>query len=145
MGIRVDAAALDRQLKTAGCDSRRELTFHKLLLEDKLPLTIGGGIGQSRLSMFLLGKAHIGEVQVSTWDDETIQTCHDAGHHSAVNLSNRKNGFPHWEAVFLLDCMAAASPPFGAAGQWVRSLLWLLGRRASSQPMRMPAWKPASK
>ena len=79
MGIRVDAAALDRQLKTAGCDSRRELTFHKLLLEDKLPLTIGGGIGQSRLSMFLLGKAHIGEVQVSTWDDETIQTCHDAG------------------------------------------------------------------
>ena len=79
MGIRVDAAALDRQQKTAGCDSRRELTFHKLLLEDKLPLTIGGGIGQSRLSMFLLGKAHIGEVQVSTWDDETIQTCHDAG------------------------------------------------------------------
>ena len=79
MGIRVDAAALDRQLKTAGCDNRRELTFHKLLLEDKLPLTIGGGIGQSRLSMFLLGKAHIGEVQVSTWDDETIQTCHDAG------------------------------------------------------------------
>ena len=78
-GIRVDAAALDRQLKTAGCDNRRELTFHKLLLEDKLPLTIGGGIGQSRLSMFLLGKAHIGEVQVSTWDDETIQTCHDAG------------------------------------------------------------------
>ena len=79
IGIRVDAAALDRQVKTAGCDSRRELTFHKLLLEDKLPLTIGGGIGQSRLSMFLLGKAHIGEVQVSTWDDETIQTCHDAG------------------------------------------------------------------
>ena len=79
MGIRVDASALDRQLKTAGCDNRRELTFHKLLLEDKLPLTIGGGIGQSRLSMFLLGKAHIGEVQVSTWDDETIQTCHDAG------------------------------------------------------------------
>ena len=75
----LDAAALDRQLKTAGCDNRRELTFHKLLLEDKLPLTIGGGIGQSRLSMFLLGKAHIGEVQVSTWDDETIQTCHDAG------------------------------------------------------------------
>ena len=63
----------------AGCDDRRNLTFHKLLLEDKLPLTIGGGIGQSRLSMFLLGKAHIGEVQVSTWDDETIASCHDAG------------------------------------------------------------------
>ena len=79
MGIRVDAAALDRQLTVAGCDDRRQLTFHKLLLEDKLPLTIGGGIGQSRLSMFLLGKAHIGEVQASTWDDETIETCHDAG------------------------------------------------------------------
>ena len=79
MGIRVDAAALDRQLTLAGCEARRELPFHKLLLEGKLPLTIGGGIGQSRLSMFLLGKAHIGEVQVSTWDDETIQTCHDAG------------------------------------------------------------------
>ncbi len=79
MGIRVDAAALDRQLTVAGCDDRRNLTFHKLLLEDKLPLTIGGGIGQSRLSMFLLGKAHIGEVQVSTWDDETIASCHDAG------------------------------------------------------------------
>ena len=79
MGIRVDAAALDHQLTLAGCEARRELPFHKLLLEGKLPLTIGGGIGQSRLSMFLLGKAHIGEVQVSTWDDETIQTCHDAG------------------------------------------------------------------
>ena len=79
MGIRVDSAALDRQLTAAGCDDRRQLAFHKLLLEDKLPLTIGGGIGQSRLSMFLLGKAHIGEVQVSTWDDETIDTCHDAG------------------------------------------------------------------
>ena len=79
MGIRVDAAALDRQLTAANCNQRRELPFHKMLLEGKLPLTIGGGIGQSRVSMFLLGKAHIGEVQVSTWDDETIDTCHDAG------------------------------------------------------------------
>ena len=79
MGIRVDAAALDRQLTIAGCDDRRELTFHKMLLKDELPLTIGGGIGQSRLSMLLLGKAHIGEVQASIWDDETIQSCHDAG------------------------------------------------------------------
>ena len=79
MGIRVDAAALDRQLTIAGCDDRRELTFHKMLLNDELPLTIGGGIGQSRLSMLLLGKAHIGEVQASIWDDETIQSCHDAG------------------------------------------------------------------
>ena len=79
MGIRVDAAALDRQLTLAGCDDRRELPFHKMLLEDKLPLTIGGGIGMSRLDMLLLGKAHIGEVQASIWDDETIQACHDAG------------------------------------------------------------------
>lgn len=79
MGIRVDPAALDRQLTAAGCNDRRELTFHKMLLEGELPLTIGGGIGQSRLSMLLLGKAHIGEVQVSTWDDETIETCRDAG------------------------------------------------------------------
>ena len=79
MGIRVDPAALDRQLTAAGCDNRRELPFHKMLLEGQLPLTIGGGIGQSRLSMFLLGKAHIGEVQVSVWDEETLQVCQDAG------------------------------------------------------------------
>ena len=79
MGIRVSPESLDRQLTLAGCDSRRALPFHKLLLEGKLPLTIGGGIGQSRLSMFLLGKAHIGEVQASVWDDETIQACQNAG------------------------------------------------------------------
>ena len=79
MGIRVDAAALDKQLSIAGCDNRRELPFHKLLLEGKLPLTIGGGIGQSRLCMLLLGKAHIGEVQASVWDEQTLQACQDAG------------------------------------------------------------------
>ena len=79
MGIRVDSKALDCQLTVSGCDDRRELTFHKMLLNDELPLTIGGGIGQSRLSMLLLGKAHIGEVQASIWDEETIQSCHDAG------------------------------------------------------------------
>ncbi|MDY4785392.1 aspartate--ammonia ligase [Pygmaiobacter massiliensis] len=79
MGIRVDAAALDRQLHLAGCDDRRELSFHKLLLEGKLPLTIGGGIGQSRLCMLLLGKAHVGEVQVSLWDDETLAICKEGG------------------------------------------------------------------
>ena len=79
MGIRVDSKALDKQLTLAGCDDRRELTFHKMLLADELPLTIGGGIGQSRLSMILLGKAHIGEVQASIWDDETIASCTDAG------------------------------------------------------------------
>ncbi|MCF0122831.1 MAG: aspartate--ammonia ligase [Ruminiclostridium sp.] len=79
MGIRVDAEALDRQLTIAGCDDRRALTFHKMLLNNELPLTIGGGIGQSRLSMLLLGKAHIGEVQASIWDTETIDTCRNAG------------------------------------------------------------------
>lgn len=79
MGIRVDRQALDAQLTEAGCDDRRTLTFHKLLLADKLPLTIGGGIGQSRLSMLLLGKAHIGEVQVSVWDDETTRVCAESG------------------------------------------------------------------
>ncbi len=79
MGIRVDAESLDRQLTLAGCDGRRALPFHKALLADELPLTIGGGIGQSRLCMLLLGKAHIGEVQVSLWDDETITACREGG------------------------------------------------------------------
>ena len=79
MGIRVDPETLDKQLSIAGCDDRRALSFHKLLLEGKLPLTIGGGIGQSRLCMLLLGKAHIGEVQASVWDDETIESCRQAG------------------------------------------------------------------
>ena len=79
MGIRVSPESLDRQLTIAGCDDRRELPFHKLLLEGKLPLTIGGGIGQYRLCMLLLGKAHIGEVQASVWDGETLQACRNAG------------------------------------------------------------------
>ena len=79
MGIRVDAESLDRQLKLAGCDGRRKLPFHKMLLADELPLTIGGGIGQSRLSMLLLGCAHIGEVQSSVWDAATTDACEKAG------------------------------------------------------------------
>lgn len=79
MGIRVDPESLDRQLALAGCDARRELPFHKMLLGGELPLTIGGGIGQSRLCMLLLGKAHIGEVQASLWDEETKRACEDAG------------------------------------------------------------------
>jgi aspartate--ammonia ligase len=79
MGIRVDPAALDRQLTLSGCDGRRELPYHRMLLAGELPLTIGGGIGQSRLSMLLLGKAHIGEVQASVWDEETMKTCGGAG------------------------------------------------------------------
>jgi len=79
MGIRVDSEALDRQLTIAGCDDRRDLPFHKMLLAGELPLTIGGGIGQSRLCMLLMGCAHIGEVQVSVWDDKTIEACSRAG------------------------------------------------------------------
>ena len=79
MGIRVSPESLDRQLSAAGCDNRRALPFHKLLLEGKLPLTMGGGIGQSRVSMYLLGKAHIGEVQASVWDEQTLAACQDAG------------------------------------------------------------------
>ena len=79
MGIRVDEKSLDEQLQKAGADERRSLPFHKALLAGELPLTMGGGIGQSRLSMLLLGKAHIGEVQVSLWDDETRRVCAENG------------------------------------------------------------------
>ena len=79
MGIRVSPESLDEQLRAAHCDDRRELPFHKMLLEGKLPYTIGGGIGQSRLCMLLLGKAHIGEVQSSLWDSHTVQVCEQAG------------------------------------------------------------------
>ena len=79
MGIRVDPETLDRQLTAAGCDDRRELLYHRMLLNGELPQTIGGGIGQSRLSMILLGKAHIGEVQASVWDEETQRICADQG------------------------------------------------------------------
>ena len=79
MGIRVDAESLDRQLTIAGCDDRRALPFHRMLLSDQLPLTIGGGIGQSRLCMLIMGCAHIGEVQSSIWDQETADACEKAG------------------------------------------------------------------
>lgn len=79
MGIRVDPDALDKQLSLSGHDERRMLPYHKALLNGELPLTIGGGIGQSRLSMLLLGKAHIGEVQASIWDSETVSVCEKAG------------------------------------------------------------------
>ena len=79
MGIRVDAAALDRQLTEANCDYRRKLPFHQMLLNGQLPQSIGGGIGQSRLCMLLLGTCHIGEVQASLWDKETVEGCEKAG------------------------------------------------------------------
>lgn len=75
MGIRVDKASLVSQLKEEGLEERLNLPFHSMLMEDKLPLTVGGGIGQSRLCMLLLNKAHIGEVQSSIWDQETAEAC----------------------------------------------------------------------
>jgi len=75
MGIRVSPESLDKQLTLSGCDNRRNLPYHKALLNGELPLTIGGGIGQSRLCMLLMGNAHIGEVQSSVWDNETKETC----------------------------------------------------------------------
>ncbi len=79
MGIRVDAPALDRQLTASGCENRRELPFHQMLLNGQLPQSIGGGIGQSRLCMLLLGACHIGEVQASLWDHDTLTECEQAG------------------------------------------------------------------
>ena len=79
MGIRVDEAAMDRQLHKRGCDDRRQLPFHKMLLSGQLPLTIGGGIGQSRLCMLMIGTCHIGEVQASLWDKATLDSCAAAG------------------------------------------------------------------
>ena len=75
MGIRVDEKSLAEQLEKAGCQQRASLPFHKMLLEGKLPYTIGGGIGQSRLCMLLLNRAHVGEVQASIWPDEMVQQC----------------------------------------------------------------------
>ena len=79
MGIRVSPESMDRQLTAAGCDDRRKLPFHKAVLNGELPYTIGGGIGQSRLCMLLLGSAHIGEVQASVWDNTTREACEKAG------------------------------------------------------------------
>jgi len=79
MGIRVDEEALERQLKLAGCEERRELEFQKALLNGELPYTIGGGIGQSRICMFFLRRAHIGEVQSSVWPEETEKIAAEHG------------------------------------------------------------------
>ena len=79
MGIRVDKESLLRQLKMSGKEERKNLYFHKQLLNDALPLSIGGGIGQSRLCMMLLHKAHIGEIQASIWPEEQRKECKEAG------------------------------------------------------------------
>lgn len=81
MGIRVDAKALRAQLEIAGCMERAELPFQKALLNNELPDTIGGGIGQSRICMFFLRRAHIGEVQASIWPEETIRLCEEHNIH----------------------------------------------------------------
>ncbi len=81
MGIRVSPQSLDSQLKAANCDHRRSYPFHKALLNGELPYSIGGGIGQSRLCMLLMGSAHIGEVQSSIWDNDTLEGCKKAGIH----------------------------------------------------------------
>ena len=81
MGIRVDKQALLDQLKIRGAEDRKELMWHKMLLSDQLPLTIGGGIGQSRLCMYFLRKAHIGEIQSSIWPDEMKNMCKVNGIH----------------------------------------------------------------
>ena len=77
MGIRVDEEAMDRQLRLAGCDERRKLPFHKAILNGELPYSIGGGIGQSRLCMYFLKRAHIGEVQVGLWPAEMTRECEE--------------------------------------------------------------------
>ncbi|OPL09523.1 MAG: asparagine synthetase A [delta proteobacterium ML8_F1] len=79
MGIRVDEETLVKQLEIAGATDRREMAFHRMLLQKKLPYTIGGGIGQSRICMYFLQKAHIGEVQASFWDEKTLRICEQAG------------------------------------------------------------------
>ena len=79
MGIRVDETALNQQLQKAGCPERAELPFHKAVLNGELPYTIGGGIGQSRICMFFLRKAHIGEVQCSLWPEEVMAEAEKKG------------------------------------------------------------------
>ncbi len=81
MGIRVDEESLARQLELAGCQDRAELAYHKAVLNKELPYTIGGGIGQSRICMFFLQRAHIGEVQSSIWPDDVLEAAKDAGIH----------------------------------------------------------------
>ena len=81
MGIRVDAKALDAQLQIAGSPEKAKLPFHKALLNGELPQTMGGGLGQSRICMLLLGKRHIGEVQSSIWSEEMIADCESKGIH----------------------------------------------------------------
>ena len=102
MGIRVDKKALLDQLQKAGCPERAELPYHKAVINGELPLTIGGGIGQSRICMFFLRKAHIGEVQCSLWSDEVMETAKRTAY-SCYNIIALKNPrrFFHLPGIFL--------------------------------------------
>ena len=79
MGIRVDAEAMNRQLTEANADDRRELPYHQDILNNRLPFTIGGGIGQSRICMYFMDKVHIGEVQASVWEDDMLEYMNEKG------------------------------------------------------------------
>ena len=79
MGIRVDEDAMLRQLQMANAEERLKLPFHQAIMNKELPYSIGGGIGQSRLCMYFLRKAHIGEVQVSVWPEDMVKQCEEAG------------------------------------------------------------------
>ena len=79
MGVRVDAESLERQLSELSLEERKGLDYHQMLLRGELPLTIGGGIGQSRICMFLLQRAHIGEVQASLWSEDILKECEAKG------------------------------------------------------------------
>lgn len=79
MGIRVDAEAMLKQLEIRGASERKERTWHKRLIADELPLSVGGGIGQSRLYMYFLRKLHVGEVHASVWPEDMAKKCKEAG------------------------------------------------------------------
>ena len=79
MGIRVEQKSLEKQLKEAGAENRKELLYHKMLLNGELPLTIGGGLGQSRICMYFMKTVHIGEVQSSVWPEEMVQEFREKG------------------------------------------------------------------
>jgi aspartate--ammonia ligase len=81
MGIRVNAESLSEQLAVSGCEDRKALDFHKMLLNNELPQSVGGGIGQSRICMYYLRKAHIGEIQSSIWPEKMRETCTSHGIH----------------------------------------------------------------
>ena len=103
MGVRVDREALQRQLKEENEEERLKLYFHKRLMDDTLPLSIGGGIGQSRLCMFYLRKAHIGEIQASIWPEDMRKECEELGYTPyiiAMNVQIEESWKTHLQPEF---------------------------------------------